>query len=260
MTEDAKFYVYASCILLLIGVIGFIANIGNIYLIHLSKTIQCSYGYICVSHSIAEALNSFIACGCPIFITLFDQSLTDSTVTYVIGEAAMGICVLTSHMCLYKALNRFVAITKPFAYRKLFSHESVMCGIIALWTVCVLHSCVGFIDGCYFAFDPEYMYWYFVDTVCGHFLGFYIDLLYSCLIMMIVIALDLTTLILLITFRNRSAHQRQALQSTRCHFLRSILRDDNAPSWNACFLPLAITDIIGALAEFLNDDFCLGAL
>ena len=57
------------------------------------------------------------------------------------------------------------------------------------------------LDGCNFILEPIGHYWYFDTTPCGQFLAVYIDLGWSCFIMVVVVFLDSVTLYGLFRFQ-----------------------------------------------------------
>ncbi|TKR80677.1 hypothetical protein L596_014712 [Steinernema carpocapsae] len=73
------------------------------------------------------------------------------------------------------AVNRFVAIFKPFLYHKLFSNRTTFFFIAFVWGAAFAHVLPYFWDDCYIAFHTSEYLWKFAETPCGYVISQYTD-------------------------------------------------------------------------------------
>ncbi|KAE9550303.1 hypothetical protein FO519_006493 [Halicephalobus sp. NKZ332] len=199
--EDVNFKIWVIIILSAVSVIGLLTNFGNIYMTVKSPVLHNAFGYLCASHSLAEVLNLLIAGIWTIIVAVVDKNLANTILSNKLGQVAVGVCLLTSYTVLTKAINRFMAFATPLVYRNVFNNKNSKFVIGVTWFLGFCHGVVGFFDGCNFILDPIGHFWYFDTTPCGQFLAVYIDLGWSCFIMVIVVILDSITLYNLIRFQ-----------------------------------------------------------
>uniref|UniRef100_A0A7I4Y129 7TM GPCR domain containing protein n=2 Tax=Haemonchus contortus TaxID=6289 RepID=A0A7I4Y129_HAECO len=105
--------------------------------------------------------------------------------------------------------SRFIAITFPIYYRKMFTLHASNVIIAFFATGSFLYSCLFFIDGCDFFYIHYPPGWTYNMTPCTEFLALYVDYYYNYFIFFVSLGLDITTIVQLRSMRRRAlARQR----------------------------------------------------
>ncbi|KAE9548136.1 hypothetical protein FO519_008652 [Halicephalobus sp. NKZ332] len=195
--NDSDRYIAAS-IMFAVGVCGLIANTTAIRIIWRSKNLHNCFGYLLLLHASAEALVlcAFVFWAVP--VTLFDRSISKSTLGMKIGQVVMVFYYVTLYVQLFKSTNRLLAISSPITYRRWFSDENSKFILAVIVFFSLLHGGLYFFPGCNFYFDGYWFNWIYDETSCYDIMNFYVDFIIGCSIMGITMLTDSCTLCLII--------------------------------------------------------------
>ncbi|KAK6031860.1 hypothetical protein OSTOST_01974, partial [Ostertagia ostertagi] len=103
----------------LVGLIGTVSSISAIVLIYRTPTLHNAFGFICVSHLLADAgvLIVFSFWIAPVALLGFSETISQSYFARRMGQ----LCTIFWNASIYGqlqiAINRFLAITSPMLYK-----------------------------------------------------------------------------------------------------------------------------------------------
>ncbi|KAE9551761.1 hypothetical protein FO519_005040 [Halicephalobus sp. NKZ332] len=185
-------------VIIVIGVCGLTANIAAIIIVCKSKNLWNCFGRLLILHASANTLILcvFVFWAAP--ITLFNNSLSRSTLDFKIGQVVMVFYYITFYVQLFKAINRFIAIFSPIIYRRLFSRDNITFILLVVVTFGLIHGALYFIPGCNLYYDTQYLGWDYSYTPCYDVMAIYIDLIIGCSIIGLTMLIDTCTLCLII--------------------------------------------------------------
>uniref|UniRef100_A0A0N4Z8M4 7TM_GPCR_Srx domain-containing protein n=1 Tax=Parastrongyloides trichosuri TaxID=131310 RepID=A0A0N4Z8M4_PARTI len=107
---------------------------------------------------------------------------------------------------LFGAINRLFAVKFPLIYYKYFDTKARKLFIAGIFTFVICNDYLNlyyFISvACTFHYIPDLFIFTFVNTSCGTFMGFYIDLIVGTVNTAIIICIDFLTLLILIKQHN----------------------------------------------------------
>ncbi|RCN44467.1 hypothetical protein ANCCAN_09534 [Ancylostoma caninum] len=188
-------YVLASVTMLTLGFIGCAINITAIVLLSKATVFHTSFGYICVSHLIADSgvLVVHIFWSGPATILRLGTDVTASLVGSCVGQITLLFWFATLHSQVGIAINRLLAIARPTLYNVIYTRKGIAIFISLFWIVSALQSLVHFwrifqalfckldtfaeriTGGCSYFYDVDQFSWTYSDTKCGRFASFYLD-------------------------------------------------------------------------------------
>ncbi|KAK6734488.1 hypothetical protein RB195_017963 [Necator americanus] len=132
-----------------------------------------------------------------------------------VGQLSLFFVETAFHCCLFISFNRFVAITYPLQYRKMFTGRTTLSIIIFISLVSALYWSIYFKHGCDFFFDHQYRVWAFGLESCSVWLSFYIDMSYNVCLFLVVGFIDIVTLLQLRSLAKNIQSRRLNISSNQ---------------------------------------------
>ncbi|KAE9551760.1 hypothetical protein FO519_005039 [Halicephalobus sp. NKZ332] len=181
-----------------VGVCGLTANITAIRIIWKSKNLHNCFGYLLLLHASVEAviLFSFVFWSVP--TTLFDRTLSKTTLGIKIGHVVLVCYYATLYSQLFNAINRFFAIASPVSYRNWFSVENAKFILGGVMFISLLHGIVYLFPECNFYYDGDALGWLYEDGECYYVMTFYCDFMFGCVIAGMDMFIDTCTFLLIL--------------------------------------------------------------
>ncbi|KAF8363611.1 srx-13 [Pristionchus pacificus] len=216
-------HVFAGLILLLVGAIGFVANVIGVYTVYRCRHLHNSFGFLCLSHCIANSgvCLTFAAWCAPTTILEAGLQLTSSTLGKHVGQVNImfwDACVY-SHLSI--SINRFICINFPIQAKNFFT-TPVICVFIGVpWVLAVCHIVPYFwVNECFIYYDPMTWTWDYAETLCGNYISIYFDFYTGLGVFSAMFVFDMGTLLKLKIIHHKAAvftdvRWRQRKQETR---------------------------------------------
>ncbi|GMS85251.1 hypothetical protein PENTCL1PPCAC_7426, partial [Pristionchus entomophagus] len=161
-----------------IGSIGVIANLIGIYTVYICRHLHNSFGYLCLSHCIANSgvCLTFAAWCAPTTVFEIGLRLTEARLGRHIGQLNIfcwDACVY-SHLSI--SINRFICINYPIQSKTFFTTRVISVFIAVPWILAFCHIIPYFwVENCYIYYDPLTWQWYYGDDLCRDFISTYFD-------------------------------------------------------------------------------------
>ncbi|XGW11887.1 hypothetical protein V3C99_012950 [Haemonchus contortus] len=109
------------------------------------------------------------------------------------GPLSLSFFEATLHCTFFISVNRFVAITFPTHYKRIFTPGVTYSIIFYIIIIDVLYLCVYFRRGCDYFYQHSPSGWSFGSEPCSQFIAFYIDYYYNYSIFIAFFLLDIIT-------------------------------------------------------------------
>ncbi|GMS83671.1 hypothetical protein PENTCL1PPCAC_5846, partial [Pristionchus entomophagus] len=186
----------AASVMLGIGLIGLSINLAGVFFSFRVRALRSPFGRLMAAHCFSDAAILAIFsfwCATRTYLGYLDHN---SLISKKIGQLSLFFWFTSIYSQLVIALNRCTLLLFPNVYNKIFaSHTHLV--ILTYWSICLLHACVYFGDGCDFYFNSEVFHWTFADTPCGQAAGFWLDFIFGCTFCSVVLVLDFVCLIIM---------------------------------------------------------------
>ncbi|RCN28642.1 hypothetical protein ANCCAN_25613 [Ancylostoma caninum] len=159
------------------------------------KTFRNSFGYLTAYHAFSNAaiLLIFTVWAVPWTILPIPDKLHWANLR--VGQLSLFFVETAFHCCLCISINRFVAITFPMKYRRIFTNNTTTGLVVFISVLSALYWSVYFKSGCDFFFDHSYHVWSFGSDPCSVWLSFHIDMGYNVCLFLVVVLIDIVTLL-----------------------------------------------------------------
>ncbi|ETN74256.1 hypothetical protein NECAME_04121 [Necator americanus] len=196
-------------------VIGVTCNFLSFLVMIRHRTFRNSFGYLTAYHALSNAavLLIFILWAVPWTILPLPNQL--QWMNLRVGQLSLFFVETAFHCCLFISFNRFVAITYPLQYRKMFTGRTTLSIIIFISLVSALYWSIYFKHGCDFFFDHQYRVWAFGLESCSVWLSFYIDMSYNVCLFLVVGFIDIVTLLQLRSLAKNMQSRRLNISSNQ---------------------------------------------
>uniref|UniRef100_A0A7I4Y442 G_PROTEIN_RECEP_F1_2 domain-containing protein n=1 Tax=Haemonchus contortus TaxID=6289 RepID=A0A7I4Y442_HAECO len=195
--EEDSFYksLIEAGTLLSVSVIGIFCNLLAFTVMVRHEAFRNSFGRLaaCYTFSNIGVLIIFMFWATPWTIWAIPSSL--HYLNLRMGSLSMCFFQVALHCHLFISINRFVAITFPLCYRKMFTLFATKVAITFIAATSILYSSVYFIGGCDFFYTYSPSGWIYGDEPCTQFLALYVDYYYNSFIFFVSIALDIITVV-----------------------------------------------------------------
>ncbi|KAK5977500.1 hypothetical protein GCK32_002206 [Trichostrongylus colubriformis] len=139
------------------------------------------------------------------------------------GQFALFFFEATIHCNLFISINRFIAITFPFHYRRLFTRNTTYGIIVFIFLIEALYMGVFFIKGCDFFYVHSPPGWSFGTEPCAQHLALYMDLYCNSSLILIFTCTDVVTIVqlklrkkkIIIKSKTNAAQNREAVRERK---------------------------------------------
>ncbi|CEF64313.1 GPCR, rhodopsin-like, 7TM domain and 7TM GPCR, serpentine receptor class x (Srx) family-containing protein [Strongyloides ratti] len=174
-----------------IGIIAVIINVICIVKLFKMMEMQNIFGYICLTHCIANFSVSIIyVLWVPLIILILPKNDFIYYFNTKIGQLGMFWWYLSIYCHVLVCINRFIAIYLPLKYNTFFNDLRTKIFICALWIIAFIHIIPYFFPTCDYYFDAELYLFSFSDSNCSHILGNIIDFRLTTIYVIITIFID----------------------------------------------------------------------
>ncbi|KAL6734135.1 hypothetical protein Aduo_004706 [Ancylostoma duodenale] len=182
-------------LILVVCVVGMLCNFLSFLVMVRHKTFRNSFGYLTAYHAFSNAsiLLIFTVWAVPWTIIPIPEQLYWTNLR--VGQLSLFFVETAFHCSLFISINRFVAITFPMKYRRIFTNNTTIAIVIFVSVISALYWGVYFKSGCDFFFDHVYRVWSFGSEPCSVWLSFHIDMGYNVCLFLVVGAVDIITLL-----------------------------------------------------------------
>ncbi|RCN29421.1 hypothetical protein ANCCAN_24820 [Ancylostoma caninum] len=195
-------------LILVVCVVGMICNSLSFLVLIRHKTFRNSFGFLTAYHALSNAaiLLIFTVWAVPWTIIPIPEQLYWANLR--VGQLSLFFVETAFHCSLFISINRFVAITFPMKYRRIFTNNMTVAIVVFVSVISALYWGVYFKSGCDFFFDHVYRVWSFGSEPCSVWLSFHIDMAYNVCLFLVVGAVDVMTLLQLRSMtKNIRAHR-----------------------------------------------------
>ncbi|GMT15295.1 hypothetical protein PFISCL1PPCAC_6592, partial [Pristionchus fissidentatus] len=210
-----------------VGLFGVLSNGLGIYTVKKCRHLHNSFGYLCLSHCIANmgVCATFLFWCAP--TTLAQAEVITSN---EIGKKIGQLNILFWDACVYShfsiSINRFICITFPLKASNFFTARVTAVFIGIPWLLALFHITPYFwVNDCFIFYDPLTWQWNYADTVCGNYISIYFDFYTGLAVFSVMLVTDMGTLLKLKLIHHKAAvftdlrdHSHRRRQETRFFF------------------------------------------
>ncbi|KHN73685.1 Serpentine receptor class X 45 [Toxocara canis] len=186
--------VIAITTVLVIAVIGLLANGTAVYIVCVIRSLHNPFGTLSAGFAICH-------CTMLLVVTLWmtpaiaiGGAWNKSLIGVMAGQISNSMYYAAITISLIIAVNRFCAISFPTTYSCMFTQRVAFLSLAIIWMTSLLMCSIYYIDGCAYKFDTNSFLWHFGNSLCGEFLSFYVDFLFGLIVVIAAMLVDTVTL------------------------------------------------------------------
>uniref|UniRef100_A0A7I4Y2V1 G_PROTEIN_RECEP_F1_2 domain-containing protein n=1 Tax=Haemonchus contortus TaxID=6289 RepID=A0A7I4Y2V1_HAECO len=190
-------------LLLLVSSIGIACNLLAFVVMVRHSAFKNSFGYLAAVYAFSNTavLSCFVLWAVPWTIWPIPDEL--QFLNQRIGPVSLSFFEATLHCTFFISVNRFVAITFPTHYRRIFTTTVTYSIIFCIVVIDILYLCVYFMSGCDYFYQHSPSGWTFGSEPCAQIVAFYIDYYYNYSIFIAFLLLDIITVLQLRSRRKK---------------------------------------------------------
>ncbi|CAI5448714.1 unnamed protein product [Caenorhabditis angaria] len=227
--------ILSAILILIIGIIGIIANFIMIIYFAINNAHRTSFNLICIS----RATNNILVLSTSFLLIFFVVSILPSSpypnwLEYFIISTGIGLYLVNEYTTVVNALNRFFAIYAPNFYSKYIGMKSTgfIISILYFYRFYAVYRDLSFYipNGCYILYLAEYLTYYpSFNENCKNIEDLSIIIYLVIFLFSNVVILNIATFVKLATFafnsRNMDSGSKSRLKQNATLFLQTILQD-----------------------------------